>query len=474
MSDRLENIKVGDLERSRPNFTAFITCLGCVVVLLDVSIVNVALQRISDGLGGKVSDLQWIVDAYTLAFASFLLSAGTAGDRYGNKRIFAAGFVLFTTASVFCGNANSLPALIAARVLQGLGAALIIPCSLTLLNHAFDDPARRAKAFGWWAGSGGVSVAAGPLIGGLLVHAYGWRSIFFVNIPIGLVALLLTIRYIREERPVPGRKIDLAGQVVSLLTLAALTTVLIEGANWGWLSPGIIGLAVGFCLLTLLFFVIETRQSDPMLPLTLFHSVQFSVASALGLLLSFAFYGLIFTLSLYFQQARHYSPLKTGLAFLPVTGLLTIMNVFSGRLAAERGMRFPIVVGFVIGGIGFFWLAFATTESAGYANILLPLLGIGAGVPLILPPVTSVLLASVDRSQVGLASATLNAGRQIGAAAGVAVLGSLLSVQHNFIAGFRAAMVVSGGACLIGTLLAIRFIPSQADQASCHTPLDAV
>jgi MFS transporter, DHA2 family, methylenomycin A resistance protein len=473
MSDRFEN-NVRDREQSSPNFTAFITCLGCVVVLLDVSIVNVALQRIADGLGGKVSDLQWIVDAYTLVFASFLLSGGTAGDRYGNKQVFAAGFVLFTTASIFCGTANSLAALIAARVLQGLGAALIIPCSLTLLNHAFNDSAQRAKAFGWWAGSGGVSVAAGPLIGGLLVHAYGWRSIFFVNIPIGFVALLLTLRYIREERPVPGRKIDLAGQVVSLLTLGALTTVLIEGANWGWLSPGIIGLGVGFCLLSLLFFVIETRHSDPMLPLTLFHSVQFSVASALGLLLSFAFYGLIFTLSLYFQQVRHYSPLKTGLAFLPVTGLLTVMNVFSGRLAAERGMRFPIVVGFVVGGIGFFWLGLATNEKAGYANILLPLLGIGAGVPLILPPVTSVLLASVDRSQVGLASATLNAGRQIGAAAGVAVLGSLLSAQHNLIAGFRIAMIVSGVACLIATFLAIRFIPSQTEQASCRARLDAV
>src|SRR3984957_2834885 len=474
MSDRFENlVEVRGRERTHPNLTAFITCLGCVVVLLDVSIVNVALQRISDGLGGKVSDLQWILDAYPLAFASFLLSAGTAGDRYGNKRIFAAGFVLFTTASVFCGTANSLAALIAARVLQGLGAALVIPCSLTLLNHAFDDPVRRAKAFGWWAGSGGVSVATGPLIGGLLVHAYGWRSIFFVNIPIGFAALLLTIRYIREERPVPGRKLDLAGQVVSLLTLAALTTVLIEGANWGWLSPGIVGLAAGFCLLTFLFFVIETRQSDPMLPLTLFHSVQFSVASALGLLLSFAFYGLIFTLSLYFQQVRHYSPLKTGLAFLPVTGLLTVMNIFSGRLAARRGMRFPIVVGFLIGGIGFFWLGLATTEKAGYANILLPLLGIGAGVPLILPPVTSVLLASVHRSQVGLASATLNAGRQIGAAAGVAVLGSLLSAHHSFVAGFRIAMIVSGVTFIVGTWLAVRFIPAQTDRVCCYPEADA-
>jgi MFS transporter, DHA2 family, methylenomycin A resistance protein len=466
MANHLEQPANRALERSSPNFTAFVTCLGCVVVLLDVSIVNVALQRISDGLGGKVSDLQWIVDAYTLAFASFLLTAGTAGDRYGNKTVFAAGFVLFTTASLFCGTAFSLTALITARVLQGLGAALIIPCSLTLLNHAFDDPVQRAKAFGWWAGSGGASVAAGPVIGGFLVHAYGWRSIFFVNLPIGLVALLLTIRYIREEKPVPGRSIDFAGQLLSLLALVALTTVLIEGANWGWLSPGILSLAAGFCLLSLLFFLVETRQSDPMLPLTLFHSVQFCVATTLGFLLSFAFYGLIFTLSLYFQQVRHYTPLKTGLAFLPVTGLLTVMNVFAGKLAAERGMRFPIVVGFIIGGIGFFWLGFATNESAGYGNILLPLLGIGAGVPLILPPITSVLLASVNRSQVGLASATLNAGRQVGAAAGVAVFGSLLSAHHNLIAGFRVAMFVSGVSCLIGTLLAIRFIPPRTDLIS--------
>jgi MFS transporter, DHA2 family, methylenomycin A resistance protein len=460
MSDRFENtVKVKGFEISRPNLTAFITCLGCVVVLLDVSIVNVALQRISDGLGGRVSDLQWIVDAYTLAFASFLLSAGTAGDRYGNKEVFGAGFVLFTLASVFCGTATSLVALIVARVLQGVGAALIIPCSLTLLNHAFEDPLQRAKAFGWWAGSGGVSVAAGPLIGGVLVHIFGWRSIFFVNLPVGLAALLLTIRYIKEEKPLPGRKIDLAGQIVSLLSLASLTTVLIEGANWGWGSPRVIGLTAGFFLLAILFLLIETRQSDPMLPLTLFHSVQFSVASALGLLLSFSFYGLIFTLSLYFQQVRHYTPLKTGLAFLPVTGLLTVMNVFAGQLAARRGVRFPIVVGFVTGAIGFFWLGFSTNESAGYANILPPLLGIGAGVPLILPPITSVVLASVDRSQVGLASATLNAGRQIGAAAGVAVLGSLLPAYHNLVTGFRIAMIVSGAVFVIGTWLAVRFIP---------------
>jgi MFS transporter, DHA2 family, methylenomycin A resistance protein len=465
MPDRSENVvDVSALDVNRPIFTAFITCLGCVVVLLDVSIVNVALQRISDGLGGKVSDLQWIVDAYTLAFASFLLSAGTAGDRYGNKEVFAAGFVLFTLASVFCGTATTMAILIAARVLQGLGAALIIPCSLTLLNHAFADPAQRAKAFGWWAGSGGVSVAAGPLIGGILVHTFGWRSIFFVNLPIGLAALLLTIRYIREEKPLRGRKIDFAGQVLSLLALSALTTVLIEGANWGWLSPGILGLAACFCLSSLLFLAIETRQSDPMLPLTLFHSVQFSVATILGLLLSFSFYGLIFTLSLYFQHVRHYTPLKTGLAFLPVTGLLTVMNISAGRLAAKRGMRFPIVVGFIVAGIGFFWLAFATNQSAGYIRILLPLLGIGAGVPLILPPVTSVLLASVARSQVGLASATLNAGRQIGAAAGVAVLGSLLSANQNFVAGFRVAMIVSGAVFMLGCLLAMRFIPTRTDQ----------
>jgi len=449
------------LEGRRANLTAFIVCLGCVVVLLDVSIVNVALQRISDGLGGRVSDLQWIVDAYTLAFASFLLTGGTAGDRYGNNQVFGAGIVLFTLASVFCGSANTLSMLIVARVIQGIGAALIIPCSLTLLNHAFDDAAQRAKAFGWWAGSGGVAVAAGPLIGGLLVHLFGWRSIFFVNLPIGMVALLLTIRCIQEEQPLPGRRIDLAGQIVSLLALAALTTVLIEGTNWGWLSPPITGLSVACLLLSFLFVLLEARQSDPMLPLTLFRSPQFSVATSLGLLLSFPFYGLIFTLSLYFQQVSHYTPMQTGLAFLPVTGLLTVMNVYAGRLAAKRGVRFPIVAGLVIGGAGFFWLALAVHAGAGYTIILLPLLSIGAGVPLILPPVTTVVLASVDRPQVGLASATLNAGRQVGAAAGVAVLGSLVSAGHDFVDGFRLAMILSGVIYIIGAVLAIRFIPGK-------------
>ena len=460
MSDSCETVvDASGFESNRANLTAFILCLGCVVVLLDVSIVNVALQRISNGLGGRVSDLQWIVDAYTLAFASFLLTGGTAGDRYGNKQVFGAGFVLFTLASVFCGTASTLPVLIIARVIQGIGAALIIPCSLTLLNHAFDDVAQRAKAFGWWAGSGGVTVAAGPLIGGLLVNWFGWRSIFFVNLPIGMIALLLTIRFIREEKPLPGRRIDLGGQIVSLFALAALTTVLIEGTNWGWLSPPIIGLSLTFGLLSLLFVFIEARQSDPMLPLTLFRSPQFSVATSLGMLLSFPFYGLIFTLSLYFQQVCHYTPMQTGLAFLPVTGLLTVMNVYAGRLAAKRGVRFPIVAGLVIGGAGFFWLAFAAHAGASYAVILLPLLSIGAGVPLILPPVTTVVLASVERPQVGLASATLNAGRQVGAAAGVAVLGSLVSAGHNFVAGFRVALVVSGVIYICGTFLAVRFLP---------------
>ena len=460
MSDCLENVlDAGAPERSRANFTAFIVCLGCVVVLLDISIVNVALKPIAAGLGGRLSDLQWIVDAYTVAFASFLLSAGTAGDRFGNRQVFVAGFVIFTIASVVCGAASNLPALIGARVLQGIGAALIIPCSLTLLNHAYQHPRERARAFGWWAGSGGASVAAGPVIGGFLIHSFGWRSIFYVNIPIGLAALFLTYRYIRSEQPRLGQRIDWPGQLVSLFALASLTTVLIEGTNWGWLSTGTIILSAVFIGLSVLFFLIEERQSQPMLPLSLFQSAQFTVSTLLGLLLSFSFYGLIFTLSLYFQQVRHFTPLQTGLAFLPVTGLLTVMNVFAGRLGAARGMRFPMVIGFIGGGIGFFWLAFASGTATTYWGLLLPLLCVGAGVPLILPPLTTVVLASVDRSQVGLASATLNTGRQIGAASGVAVLGSLLMAAPSFVAGFQWGMIISSTICLIGTGLTLRFVP---------------
>ena len=282
-------VNAREAERIRPNLTAFIVCLGCVVVLLDISIVNVALKPIASGLGGRLSDLQWIVDAYTVAFASFLLSAGTAGDRFGNKRVFVVGFFVFTIASVVCGAASSLPALIGARLLQGMGAALIIPCSLTLLNHAYDNPGERAKAFGWWAGSGGASVAAGPVIGGFLIHSFGWRSIFYVNIPIGLAALFLTYRYIRSEQPRVGHRIDWPGQLLSLFALASLTTVLIEGNNCGWFSTGIIVLSIACIGLSLLFFVIENRQSQPMLPMELFRSTQFTVSTLLGLLLSFSF-----------------------------------------------------------------------------------------------------------------------------------------------------------------------------------------
>jgi DHA2 family methylenomycin A resistance protein-like MFS transporter len=236
--------------------------------------------------------------------------------------------------------------------------------------------------------------------------------------------------------------------------------VLIEGSNWGWLSTGIIVLSVACIGFSLLFFVIEQRQSQPMLPMELFRSTQFSVSTLLGLLLSFSFYGLIFTLSLYFQQARHFTPLETGLAFLPVTGLLTVMNVFAGRLGAARGMRFPILTGFVLAGIGYFWLAFATGPTTTYWGLLLPLLCVGAGVPLILPPLTTVVLASVDRPQVGLASATLNTGRQVGAAAGVAVLGSLLTSAPTFVAGFQWGMIISSIIYLIGTILTLRFVPN--------------
>jgi MFS transporter, DHA2 family, methylenomycin A resistance protein len=348
--------------------------------------------------------------------------------------------------------------LIGARILQGIGASLIIPCSLTLLNHAYDNPGQRVKAFGWWAGSGGASVAAGPVIGGFLINSFGWRSIFYVNVPIGLAALFLTYRYIQNEPPRPGQRIDWPGQLISLFALASLTTVLIEGTNWGWLSPGIMTLSAAFVGLSLLFLVVEKRQSQPMLPLALFQSTQFNVSTLLGLLLSFSFYGLIFTLSIYFQQAGHFTPLQTGFAFLPVTGLLTVMNIFAGKLGAWRGMRFPIVVGFILGGIGYFWLSFAAGTATTYSGLLLPLLCVGAGVPLILPPVTTVVLASVDRSQVGLASATLNTGRQIGAAAGVAVLGSLLTAAPTLVAGFRWGMMISSIVYLVGTLLTLRYL----------------
>ena len=287
------------------------TCLGFLLVQLDVTIVNVALATMGAELRAEISTLQWVVDAYAIGFASLLLSAGAFGDRIGSRRVLAAGFALFIAASTGCGLAPNAGILIAARVLQGAGAALMVPSSLALLSHACGhDQKLRGHAVAWWTAAGSVGLAAGPIAGGLLIHAFGWRSIFFVNMPLGLLAIWLTLRFVEEtrRRRCARRGFDVAGQVLGIVTLAALTGAVIEAGENGALAPlvsGCIALAVaagaGFILT-------ERRGAHPMLPLGLFNNRRFSSTMLIGLVINFVLYGAFFVLSLYFQHARGYSP----------------------------------------------------------------------------------------------------------------------------------------------------------------------
>ena len=283
-------------------YTLAAASLGFVVVLLDVSVVNVALESLRVGFDTDVAGLQWVVNAYTLVFAALLLTTGALGDRLGAKRVFMAGFALFTLASLGCGLATSLGALITARIVQGLGAAMLVPTSLSLLQQAFPDPVARSRAVGWWGAAGGIALAAGPVLGGLLVTHIGWRSIFLINLPIGLLGLCLTLRIAPTAVARTSQSFDLAGQCTAILALGSLTAALTEAGRLGWQHPFVLGgLAFSF-LAGGLFLRLESRSSHPMLPLTLFRNSTFSVASTAGLIVNFAYYGLVFVFSLFFQS----------------------------------------------------------------------------------------------------------------------------------------------------------------------------
>lgn len=431
--------------------------LGIVVVQLDITIVNVALDQIGGLMQGGVAGLQWVVNGYTLAFASLLLTGGALGDRFGAKRLYLAGFALFTLASLACGLAPNGPILIAARVGQGLGAALLMPCSLALLAHAYHGPAERMRAIGIWAGAGGMAMVAGPVVGGALIALFGWRSIFLVNLPIGLVGLWLTWRFVAETGGRPGRALDLPGQVLAVVALVAVTGAIIEGDPLGWAHPAVLGGAALFVLAGSGFVMVEARSRAPMMPLGLFRNPVFSAVSLIGFMMNAGFYGATFLLSLYFQGLLGLSPFATGLAFVPMTGLIAVVNIVAGRIAARHGARLPMLAGLSLTVAGFAALALELNPATDYGSIWWTLLMIGSGTALAVPPMTAALLATVDRAQSGIASGVYNALRQTGGAIGVAVLGAV-GGGGGSIEGMRMAMLLGGAALLAGLLAALAWV----------------
>ena len=424
------------------------TSLAFVVSQLDVSIVNVALPAIGRSFAARISTLQWVVDAYTIAFAVFMLSAGGMGDLLGAKRLFQLGLLVFTLASAGCGLAWSPLALVIFRVVQGMGSAIMIPSSLSLLNHDFaDDPNKRAHAVALWTAAGSVSIAAGPVLGGLLIHLGSWRWIFFVNLPLGGLGLFCSVR-LRESGTSEHRGFDVSGQLLWMLALTTLIAAIIEWREANVAREYIYGGLVFSLVMLALFLAREKRAVSPILPLNLFASRNFNLLTGLGMILNGSYYGSVFIISLYLQNALHYSGLQAGLAFLPLTGGLLVSNLASGWLIRKYGIRVPIRMGMLVAATGYALLLLAGQNTPYWA--LLPAffcipLGMGTAVP----AMTTGVLATVERNRSAIASAVLNTTRQAAGAVGVAVFGAMAAGgSEAIVRAIRESALISI-ACLI-------------------------
>ncbi len=425
-----------------PALTLTAALLGLFLVTLDASAVNVALPAMGRELHGGLSALQWVVDGYTLAFASLMLSTGALSDRIGASRSFGGGVLVFTAASVACGLSPGLGVLVAARVVQGVAAAVMLPSSLALVRQAFPDARRRARAVSLWAAGGSTAVALGPVAGGALTTAWSWRAIFFINLPAGLVALVMLARTARSaRRPAP---LDVPGQLTAVLALAGLTYAVIEGGR-----PGLAALGVAVASLAA-FLVVESRHPHPVVPLGLFRNAAVTIPVAAGSAFSFAFYGMLFVLSLYFQQLRGQSPLIAGLMFLPMSALISTVNIVSGRITDRYGPKPPMVAGqlIMLAGVGALLTVGTATPAPLLAVAMVPL---GLGGALAVPPLTAATLEAVPAERAGLAAGVLNAARQVSGGLSVAVCGALVADRTHFLSGMRTGLLIAAALLAVTT-----------------------
>jgi MFS transporter, DHA2 family, methylenomycin A resistance protein len=459
------------LRTHSPGWIIAASSFAFAIIQLDVTIVNVALPRIGQDLGASLAELQWVVDAYTLGFAVLLLSAGVVVDRLGAKRVFCAGFVGFAVASLACGLAPGPGFLNATRVIQGIGAALLVPSSLAVLNDACAHDWRlRARAIGIWTAAGGVAIAAGPVAGGLLLTWLGWRSIFFVNLPICAFGLILTLRCVPPPQydKKKHHSFDLAGQALAIVALTALISAVIEARPFGLAHPVVVAGGLLALAGTAGFIAVEARTVSPMLPLHLFRLPGFTPAVVFGVLVNCAYYGIIFVLSLYLQKTMGYSTVQAGLAFLPLTGTFIASNIASGWMVGRTGSRPPMVLGALIGAVGYL-LLHRLDGQATFIEMLPAFVLIPVGMGLAVPAMTTSILSSVDRARSGTASAVLNAARQVGGAIGVAAFGALVSevTAGQIVSGLKIAALSAAGLLIIATIVALAVRPgSKPDKTS--------
>lgn len=442
------------------------TVLGSGIAFLDGTVVNVALPAIDADLDAGISGLQWTVDAYLLTLSAFLLLGGSLGDLFGRRRMFVYGLGGFAAASLLCALAPSVEALVAARALQGLAAALLVPGSLALISTSFASE-DAGKAIGAWSGLSGVTTAIGPFLGGYLVDAVSWRWIFVINLPLALVAIRIATKHVPETMSGGGGHVDFRGAVTAALALGGITFALIEGPGRGWSDPGVAVAAVAGVAALVAFVATERRQREPMLPFDIFRSRQFSGANAATLLVYFALSGAMFFLVIQLQRELGYSALEAGAALIPTTILLLLLSSRAGALASRIGPRIPMTLGPLVAAAGLAWMTVIAPGTSYATGVLPPVIVFGLGLSLTVAPLTTAVLAAVSQEHAGIGSGVNNAVARVAGLLAVALL-PLVARGEDFTDGFRRATWISAIVCALGGLAAWATI--RGGEGTTHVP----
>ncbi|WP_406449891.1 MFS transporter [Streptomyces sp. NBC_00876] len=415
-----------ELSHRRRMLVLAICCMSLLIVGLDNTVLNVALPAMRQDLDASVAGMQWTIDAYTLVLASLLMLAGSTADRIGRRKVFMAGLVLFTLGSALCSLAPSLETLIAFRMVQAVGGSMLNPVAMSIITNTFTDPRERARAIGVWGGVVGISMAAGPVVGGALVDSVGWRSIFWINLPVGIAALLLTWRCVPESRAPKARRPDPVGQLLVITLLGSLTYAIIEAPQKGWTSAEILFFAALAAASLTGLLVYEPRRADPLIDLRFFRSAPFSGATVIAVSAFAALGGFLFVNTLYLQDVRGLSALDAGLWTLPMAAVVCVLAPLSGRVVAARGPRIPLLVaGVAMALSGLMFAAFDAESDTASMFTAYVLFGLGFGA--VNAPITNTAVSGMPRAQAGVAAAVASTSRQIGQTLGVAVIGAVLA-----------------------------------------------
>ncbi len=429
-----------DPGRRRRLLVLAICCMSLFIVGLDNTVVNIALPEIQKDLDAPASGLQWIIDAYTLVLASLLMLFGSLADRLGRRRVFRTGLLVFVLGSLLCSLAPSLEWLVVFRAVQAVGGSMLNPVAMSIITNTFTEPRERARAIGIWGGVVGISMALGPLLGGFLVHAAGWPAIFLINVPVGLLACLLTIRYVPESRAPKARRPDPVGQLLMVVLLGCGTAAIIEGPEHGWTSPLILGLAAAALAALVAFPLWERRVAEPLVDPRFFRSAPFTGATLTAVCAFASLGGFLFVNTIYLQDVRHYSPVVAGLWTLPMAGMMLVCAPVSGRIVGARGPRVPLVLaGLGLIGSGLLLTRLAADSPPGLLLAAYGLFGFGFG--FVNAPITNAAVSGMPRAQAGVAAAVASTSRQVGQSLGVAVVGTVVTsaVVGPVVTGFAPA-----------------------------------